>query len=126
MKISKKDFDSMKAKYDKEVKKGKPGKGKKGKDKDDQTNWVILGRAEIEEVLSQTDPKTGAIKFHITEYTEETAAKYQPGPSFDYVGQIALVMEPVNSEDSSSVKSAEDGGGSYYNGGRFCPPKCNQ
>jgi hypothetical protein len=44
MRISKEDFESMKAKYDKEVKKGKPAKDKENKDKTDQTNWIFFDR----------------------------------------------------------------------------------
>ena len=55
MKISKVDFESMKAKYDKEVKKGKPAKGKNDKEKDNQTDWIFFDRETLEGLLAKAD-----------------------------------------------------------------------
>ena len=73
MKISREDPDQMKARYDKEIKKGKAGKDKK-KDIDDQTNWTSYIKEEIMEDLGQEEV-TG-IKFYFTEYKEDVAKKY--------------------------------------------------
>lgn len=115
----------MKAKYDKEVKKGKPGKGKGGKTEDNQTDWVFFDRTTLEDILKQADPETGGIKFYLTEYTRETAEEFYPGEAEKYEGRITLVMEP-SSLDDPQAKSSEDDGGNYYNRGRNCPPWCEK
>ncbi|MDX5339072.1 MAG: molecular chaperone DnaK [Cyclobacteriaceae bacterium] len=120
MKISKEDFDQMKAKYDKEIKKGKPAKSKKG-DVTDQTNWIFFDRETLERVLAQADPdpKKGGIKFYFTEYTEEIAEKYHPGQGNEYEGLMTLVFEA-----SSTDKLALEGESDLENIGRLCPPTC--
>jgi hypothetical protein len=77
MKISKEDFESMKKKYDKEVKKGKPAKNKKGKDKIDQTNWIFFNRETLEGLLAKadSDPKKGGIQFYITDIYRRGSCK---------------------------------------------------
>lgn len=123
MKISKKDFEQMKGKYDQEVKKGKAAKGKKGEDKTDQTDWVFFDRETLEKLLSQTDPTSGGIKFYITEYTADTAKKMYPEEADQYEGQLTLVMQPANLE-GETLNAVEDGDGNYYNRGRQCPYRC--
>ncbi|WP_051286995.1 hypothetical protein [Algoriphagus mannitolivorans] len=120
MKISKEDFDQMKAKYDKEVKKGKPAKSKKG-DVVNQTSWIFFDRESIEKVLAQADPdpKKGGIKFHFSEYTKETAEKYHPGEGDQYEGLMTLVFEAA-SADNLTVEDSSD----LENIGRMCPPTC--
>ncbi|MBN3581196.1 molecular chaperone DnaK [Algoriphagus aestuarii] len=125
MKISKEDFESMKAKYDKEVKKGKPAKDKKGKDKTDQTNWIFFDRETLEGLLAKADkdPKKGGIQFYITEYTEEVAAKYYPNDVDKVTGALALVMRPANLDEGQlSLTAGED---DYANHGTICPPFCD-
>ncbi|RAI95211.1 molecular chaperone DnaK [Algoriphagus yeomjeoni] len=126
MKISKEDFESMKAKYDKEVKKGKPAKGAKGKDKDNQLNWVFFDRGTLESLLAKVDedPKVGGIQFYITEYTEETANLVYPNQAAAYEGQLTIVMRAANLNDSQLVFVDEDGGG-FEGGGVECPFKCD-
>ena len=125
MKISKEDFESMKAKYDKEVKKGKPGKGAKGKDKDHQMNWVFFDRATLEGLLAKVDedPKVGGIQFYITQYTEDTAKKIYPNEAAAYVGQLTVVMRPANLKGNQLVFLGGDGDG-YEGGGMECPYLC--
>ena len=120
MKISKEDFDQMKAKYDKEIKKGKPAKSKKG-DVVNQTSWIFFDRESIEKVLAQADPdpKKGGIKFYFTEYTEEIAEKYHPGQGNKYEGLITLVFEAATTD-----KLALEGGSDLENVGKMCPPTC--
>lgn len=120
MKISKKDFEQMKAKYDKEVKKGKPAKGKKG-DIDNQTDWIFFDRKTLEEILA--DPKTGGIKFYFTEYTEEVAKEYHPENPDEYVGRVNLVMT-ASTEGGRGEILNEIGDPNYYNRGDICPPYC--
>lgn len=124
MKISKEDFESMKLKYSKEVKKGKPAKNKKGKDKTDQTNWIFFDRETLEGLLAKADkdPKKGGIQFYITEYTEEVAAKYHPKEVEELTGALTLVMRTANlDEDQITLSGAED---DYQNDGVLCPPFC--
>ncbi len=125
MKISKEDFESMKGKYDKEVKKGKPAKDKKGKDKTDQTNWIFFDRETLEGLLAKADqdPKKGGIQFYFTEYTEETAKKVYPNEANDYTGQMTLVMRAANLQEDklNIISSTEDG---YVGGGMECPYRC--
>ncbi|MEB2779401.1 molecular chaperone DnaK [Algoriphagus sp. C2-6-M1] len=126
MKISKSDFESMKAKYDKEIKKGKPAKDKKNKDKIDQTNWIFFNRETLEGLLAKADkdPKKGGVQFYITEYTKEVAEKYHPNYTEQLTGALTLVMRPANvvNELVSGVVGGE--GGDYENNGRICPPFC--
>jgi len=126
MKISKEDFESMKTKYDKEVKKGKSAKGKNGKDKIDQTNWIFFDRETLERLLAKVDkdPKIGGIQFYITEYTEEVAAKYYPNEVEQLTGALTIVMRPANlqeGQDSVKILETED---DYENRGTMCPPFC--
>lgn len=127
MKISKEDFESMKAKYDKEVKKGKPAKGKHDTDKDNQTSWIFFDRETLERLLksADNDPKVGGIQFYFTEYTEEIAKKFYPSEAAEYSGQMTLVMRAANLKNNTIV-SAElgDGGGEYQNKGTQCPYQC--
>lgn len=121
MKITKADFEQMKAKYNKEVKKGKPGKGKKNEEVTDQTDWIFFDRETLEKVLAQTDSdsKKGGIKFYFTEYTQELAEKYHPNDSEAYVGRLTLVFEAAHL-DTLNQASGEN----LENIGRTCPPRC--
>ncbi|WP_339697732.1 molecular chaperone DnaK [Algoriphagus aquimarinus] len=125
MKISKEDFDSMQAKYDQEVKKGKPGKGVKDKDKDHQLNWVFFDRATLEGLLAKVDedPTVGGIQFYITQYTEETAKKVYPNEAAAYAGQLTVVMRAANLKDNQLVFLGGSGEG-YVVGGIECPFLC--
>ncbi|WP_373400517.1 molecular chaperone DnaK [Algoriphagus halophilus] len=127
MKISKADFESMKAKYDKEVKKGKPAKDKKGKDKTNQTDWIFFDRETLEKLLAKADqnPKVGGIQFYFTEYTEETAKKFYPNEADEYTGQMTLVMRAANlNENQITSIEVEEGGEEYQNRGTQCPYVC--
>jgi len=125
MKISKADFESMKAKYDEEVKKGKRAKGKNDKDKTNQTSWIFLDRETLEGLLAKADkdPKVGGIQFYFTEYTEETAKKVYPNEVDEYTGQMTLVMRVANLKENNQniIGSAED---EYNVGGTECPFLC--
>lgn len=127
MKIDKKDFESMKVKYDKEVKQGKPAKGKKGKDKTNQTDWIFFDRETLERLLAKADkdPKVGGIQFYFTEYTEETAENTYPKEGGIYNGQLTLVMRAANLKGKKPI-SVELGGeeDDYEGGGIECPFKC--
>lgn len=120
MKISKEEFEQMKAKYNQEVKKGKPGIGKKG-DVDNQTDWIFFDRETLEKVLAQADadPKKGGIKFYITEYTKEVAEKYHPNDGDTYEGRLTLFFEAANLDTLG-----QEGGASLENIGTLCPPRC--
>jgi hypothetical protein len=127
MKISKEDFESMKKKYDQEVKKGKPAKDKKGKDKTDQTNWIFLDRETLESLLAKADqnPKKGGIQFYFTEYTEKTAKERYGNDSDKYIGQMTLVMRAANLEENMVVSAELTRDGSEYeNSGTECPFVC--
>lgn len=126
MKISKKDFESMQAKYDKEVKKGKPAKDGKNKDKIYQTDWIFFDRETLERLLAKADadPKIGGNQFYITEYTEEVAAKYYPNEVEQLTGTLTIVMRPANlNQDQVSARLGE-GDDNYVNNGTICPPFC--
>lgn len=121
MKISKEDFEKMKAKYDKEVKKGKPGRGNKH-DIEDQTNWISYTKEDLMEVLGQ-EGVTG-IKFHFTEYPKDVAEEFY-GPDADlYVGRLALVYSPIYASSGADRSGDLEGGGEYYDRGQSCPPTC--
>ncbi len=125
MKISKKDFESMKAKYDAEVKIGKPAKDKKGKDKADQTNWVFFDRETLESLLakSDADPKKGGIQFYFTEYTAEIAERHYPNEAEQLAGALTLVLKAANLENEI-ITATEGEEEEYENYGRICPPHC--
>lgn len=119
MKISKADFEQMKAKYDQEVKKGKPGKDKK-QDIDNQTDWISYTKEDLMEVLGQ-EGVTG-IKFYFTEYTQKVAEEFYGDEADLYVGRLALVYSPVY--DSDVKNKAIESNGEYYDRGKTCPPIC--
>lgn len=119
MKISKQDFEEMKAKYDKEVKKGKPGKDKNDNDVTEQTNWIFHTKEDLMEVLKQ-EGVTG-IKFHITEYTQKLAEEFYGAEADKYVGRLGLVYSPTF-ESSNNDRSNESD--QYYDRGTVCPPRC--
>lgn len=127
MKISKKDFESMKAKYKSEVKKGKPAQGIIHRIKDNQTGWIFFDRETLEGLLAKADkdPKVGGIQFYFTEYTEETAERAYPKEADAYVGQMTLVMRAANLKGkklvSVEVSGSED---EYQNVGMQCPYHC--
>ena len=121
MKISKADFEQMKAKYDKEVKKGKPGKDKNKKDVTNQTDWIFFDRKTLEEILA--DPKVGGIKFYFAEYTQEVAEEFYPENPDEYVGRVNLVMTASTESGQNEILN-NLGDATYYNRGDLCPPKC--
>jgi hypothetical protein len=121
MEISKEDFEQMKAKYDNEVKNGKPAQSKIG-DVSDQTSWIFFSRADLEAALADSDSTKGGIKFYFTEYTAESAQKYHPENPAAYEGRLALVYCASNNTTESDAE-LEDGE-TYYNRGQMCPPWC--
>lgn len=121
MKISKQDYEEMKAKYDKEVKKGKPGKDKNSKDITEQTNWISHTKEDLMEVLNQ-EGVTG-IKFHFTEYTQKVAEKFYGKEAELYVGRIGFVYSPIYGSTATD-NSVNLEGDEYYDMGTTCPPKC--
>lgn len=121
MRISKKDFDQMKAKYDQEVKKGKPAQGK-NHDIENQTNWISYKKEDLMEVLGQ-DGVIG-IKFHFTEYPQDVAEEFY-GPEADlYIGRLALVYSPIYASSGADRSGYLEGGDEYYDRGQTCPPTC--
>lgn len=122
MKISKEDFEKMKAKYDKEIKKGKPGKDNKHEDIEDQTNWIAYTKEDLMEVLGQ-DGVTG-IKFHFTEFTKDVAEKLYGADADLYVGRLGLVYSPINASSGADRSGNLEGGDQYYDRGVTCPPTC--
>ncbi|MCE7057770.1 molecular chaperone DnaK [Algoriphagus sp. AGSA1] len=128
MKIDKKDFEAMKAKYDTEVKKGKAAKGKKSGNKTNQTDWIFIDRETLEGLLAKADkdPKVGGIQFYFTEYTEETAEKTHPKEGSAYCGQLTLVMRAANLKGEKLVSVVKKRGveDEYQNGGHQCPYHC--
>jgi hypothetical protein len=120
MKISKEDFEQMKAKYNQEVKKGKPGKDK-NREIDNQTDWISYTKEDLMEVLNQ-EGVTG-IKFHFTEYTQKVSEEFYGDEADLYVGRLGLVYSPLfdSSESTRSANLVED---EYYDKGATCPPSC--
>ncbi len=126
MKISKEDFESMKTKYDKEVKKGEPAKGKNEKYKTDQTSWIFFDRETLEGLLAKADkdPKVGGIQFYFTEYTDDTAKKVHPNEVNEYTGQMTLVMRAANlRENKMNMRGGTED--EYEVGGMECPFRCH-
>lgn len=126
MKISKEDFEKMKAKYDQEVKKGKPAKGNKH-DIENQTNWESFTKEDLLEVLNQ-EGVTG-LKFYLTEYPQDVAEEFFGKDADLYVGRLNLVYSPIyatsGSDKSLANRSADlEKGDEYYNRGVTCPPHC--
>jgi hypothetical protein len=120
MKISKADFEQMKAKYDQEVKKGKPGKGKNG-EVNDQTDWLFVDRQTLEEILA--DPKATGIKIYLTEYTEDVAKAYYPEDPEQYVGRLNLVLTGSSDNGKEDILDG-NGNTTYYDRAKVCPPYC--
>lgn len=109
----------MKAKYDQEIKKGKPGKDK-NQEIDNQTNWISYTKEDLMEVLNQ-EGVTG-IKFHFTEYTQKVAQEFYGDQADLYVGRLAIVYSPIY--NGSEPMRMADEGGPYYDRGQLCPPTC--
>jgi hypothetical protein len=120
MKITKEQFEEMKAKYDVEVRIGKPAQGSKGEIRD-QTNWISYTKEDLMEVLSQ-EGVTG-IKFHFTEYSQKVAEDFYGEDADQYVGRLNLVYSPIGSS-SVDKQSARGAGDEYYDKGQTCPPIC--
>ncbi|MBN7810039.1 molecular chaperone DnaK [Algoriphagus sp. H41] len=118
MKIEKKDFEKMRAKYAREIGSGKPATNKKGKIKK-QTDWIFFDRKSLEAILAETDPEKGGIRFYFTEYTSRTAKKYHPKQGELYNGLMTLVYEAASCE-----ALAEEPGEDFENVGHSCPPTC--
>ena len=121
MKIRKEDFEKMKAKYDKEVKKGKPGKGNKHHI-ENQTNWVAYTKEDLMEVLGQ-DGVTG-LKFHFTEYPKDVAEEFYGKEADHYIGRLGLVYSPIYASSGADRSGSMEGGEEYYDKGQTCPPVC--
>ena len=120
MKISKEDFEKMKAKYDQEVKKGKPAKGNKH-DIEDQTNWESFTKEDLLEVLNQ-EGVTG-LKFYLTEYPQDVAEEFFGKEADLYVGRLNLVYSPIYAS-SGTERSGSAERDEYYDRGTVCPPTC--
>ena len=114
----------MKAKYDQEVKQGKPAIGITGEEKTNQTEWIFFDRETLEGLLAKADkdPKVGGIQFYFTEYTEETAENTFPKEGAAYTGQMALVMRAANLKENNLIGGEE---GEYEVGGLPCPYHCD-
>ncbi|GAB3228015.1 molecular chaperone DnaK [Algoriphagus aestuariicola] len=121
MKITKEQFEEMKAKYDKEVKKGKPAKGPRH-DIENQTNWESYSKEDLMEVLNQ-DGVIG-LKFHLTEYTQKVAEEFHGADAAEYVGRINLVYSPIYADSGADRSGRVEGGDEYYDRGTTCPPTC--
>jgi hypothetical protein len=121
MKISKSDFEEMKEKYDKEVKKGKPAKDSNNKDVAEQTSWVSHTKEDLMEVLKQ-DGVTG-IKFHFTEYSQKVAKEFYGEEADKYIGRLGIVYSPIY-DSPATANSVNLGEEEYYDKGTTCPPKC--
>ncbi|GAA0877794.1 hypothetical protein GCM10009119_07620 [Algoriphagus jejuensis] len=121
MKITKEQFEEMKAKYDKEIKKGKPAKGPK-RDVENQTNWESYSKEDLMEVLNQ-DGVIG-LKFHLTEYTKEVAEEFHGADAEQYIGRINLVYSPVYASSGIDRSGRVQGSEEYYDRGQTCPPYC--
>ncbi len=127
MKISKEEFEEMRAKYDAEVRQGKPAQTKDG-DKTNQTNWLFFDRETLERLLKQadSDPKKGGVQIFLTEYTEEVAKKYYPESYESIVGSLTLVLCAANIDENALTRVASEAGEvNYENNGQMCPPRCN-
>lgn len=119
MKITKEDFEQMKAKYDSEVKTGKAGKDKKLKIQN-QTESVSYTKEELMEVLGQE--RVTGIKFYFTEYTEKVAKQFYGDQADQYIGKLGLVFSPIYENENRSKSSESDG--EYFDRGQVCPPAC--
>ena len=109
----------MKAKYDQEVKQGKPGKDQK-QEISNQTNWVSYTKEDLMEALGQ-DGVTG-IRFHFIEYPQKVAEEFYGKEADLYVGRLGLVYSPIYDNDTKNQEVESTG--EYYDRGQLCPPKC--
>ncbi|GAA0877800.1 hypothetical protein GCM10009119_07680 [Algoriphagus jejuensis] len=126
MKISKEDFQEMRAKYTAEVRQGKPAQTLTGENTN-QTSWLFFNRETLEGLLAQVDkdPKVGGIQIFMAEYDEKTAKKLYPNSYELVVGSLTLVLCPANLKESKLTRvELEDGGTTYENHGEICPPHC--
>ena len=119
MKISKEDFEKMKAKYDREIKKGKPATAQ-GKDIEDQTNWIFYTKEDLLEALNQEG--VVGLRFYPVEYTPETAREFYGEEGGEYVGRLGMVYSPIIKNTVSDSTTDMEGG--YFDRGKLCPPNC--
>ncbi len=116
-----KKFKKLRDSYAKQVGSGEPGTDQDGKKITSQTQSVWFDRKSIQELLDQTDEKTGGIKIYFGEYDEDTADEV---PSIkdpkELVGKLTVILGASNNNDDPKD------GALLMNGGRICPPNCGR
>lgn len=85
-----------------------------------QTRSVWFDRHTIEELLKQTDPKTGGIKIFFGKYDEDTLSESdQTSKREELDGKLTLILAASDVNQDPEVESM------IVNGGKVCPPECS-
>ncbi|WP_158855894.1 hypothetical protein [Lunatibacter salilacus] len=111
-------FDRLKRQYEEYI--AKAEKDTDGGKAMQQTRSVWFDRHTIEELLEQTDPKTGGIKIFFGKYDEETLAEsHALTNKRDLDGKLTVILAASDDNQDPQVESM------VVNGGKVCPPDCN-
>lgn len=85
-----------------------------------QTRSVWFDRHTIEELLKQTDPRTGGIKIFFGKYDEETLSESNTSANKKELdGKLTVILAASDDNEDPQVESM------VVNGGKVCPPDCN-
>ncbi|HLT06356.1 MAG TPA: hypothetical protein VK014_02460 [Cyclobacteriaceae bacterium] len=114
-------FKKLRESYAKQIGRGEYGKNREGKKITDQTQSIWFDRKTIQDLLDQTDEKTGGIKIYFGEYDEDTADEVTSvKDTKDLVGRLTVILAASNdNEDPTDGKLLK-------NGGKICPPNCTR
>ncbi|HSI75745.1 MAG TPA: hypothetical protein VK957_07615 [Lunatimonas sp.] len=113
-----KKFDRLKRQYEEYI--AKAEKNINGGKAIQQTRSVWFDRQTIEELLKQTDPRTGGIKVFFGKYDEESLSNSDiSAEEKDLYGKLTLILAASDDNKDPQTESM------VVNGGKICPPDCS-
>ncbi len=114
-------FRKLRENYNKQVGSGEPGTDQEGKKITRQTQSVWFDRKTVQDLLDQTDEKTGGIKIYFGEYDEDTAGEVASAKEpKELIGKLTVILGASNNNDDPKD------GTLLRNGGKVCPPDCGR
>ena len=114
-------FRKLRENYNKQIGSGEPGKDQEGRKITKQTQSVWFDRKTIQNLLDQTDEKTGGIKVYFGEYDENTAEEVSYiKDTKELVGKLTVILAASNNNEDPTD------GDLLRNGGKVCPPDCGR
>jgi Zn-finger nucleic acid-binding protein len=111
-------FERLKKQYEEFITKAE--KDIEGEKAIPQTRSVWFDRHTIEELLKQTDPKTGGLKIFFGKYDEETLSESDPQTNKkDLDGKLTVILAASDDNEDPQNEAM------IVNGGKVCPPNCS-